>query len=69
MARNGNPALDLRMAATIGRRSAAARESDWIGRKLNQVYSQTLAEPLPPEFMALIEAIGAQERDDESAKP
>lgn len=69
MSRNGNPAMNIRTAAPVGRRSAAAREADWIGRRLNQVYNQTLAEPLPAKFMALIEAIGAQERDDEPAKP
>ncbi len=45
-----------------------ARESDWIGRRLNQVYNQALAEPLPPEFLALIEAIRDREQAEDPSK-
>ncbi|MCW5714832.1 MAG: hypothetical protein KIT43_10010 [Bauldia sp.] len=66
--RNAKLARDLRNVTASGARRTPAREADWIGRKLNQVYNQTLAEPLPPEFMALIEAIGDRERAEDSSK-
>lgn len=56
------------MRNTVATRRSTARESDWIGRKLNQVYNQALAEPLPPEFMALIDAIGDRERTEDPSK-
>lgn len=65
---NAKQASDMRNLAGPNARRAPARESDWIGRKLNQVYNQTLAEPLPAEFMALIEAIGDRERSEDPSK-
>ncbi|MCC6736438.1 MAG: hypothetical protein IT534_09965 [Bauldia sp.] len=62
---NIKPAPDLRTVAAANGRRSVARETDWIGRKLNQVYNQTLAEPLPAEFLALIEAISDRERSSD----
>lgn len=61
-------APDIRVFAASNSRRPQGRESDWIGRKLNQVYNQALAEPLPPEFMKLIEAIGERERAEDPSK-
>jgi hypothetical protein len=61
-------ATDVRSGPVASGRRSLARESDWIGRKLNQVYNQALAEPLPPEFMALIQAISERERADDTSK-
>jgi hypothetical protein len=65
---NAQHVPDMRNLAGPPARRTLARQSDWIGRKLNQVYSQTLAEPLPPEFMALIEAISDRERSEDPSK-
>lgn len=62
---NAKPAPDMRILASQSGKRTTTRESDWIGRKLNQVYNQTLAEPLPAEFMALIDAIGQRERNED----
>ncbi|MGV8840634.1 MAG: NepR family anti-sigma factor [Bauldia sp.] len=64
---NAKPAPDFGTVGPNGGRRSTAREADWIGRKLNQVYNQTLAEPLPPHFMALIEAISDRERSSEDS--
>lgn len=34
------------------------REVDWIGKKLNQVYGESLDEPIPADLMDLIKKIG-----------
>lgn len=40
-----------------GSGSGRARESDWIGKKLHQVYGEAMAEPIPEQLMALIRKI------------
>ena len=50
-------ALPIRPTSRSG--TSRARESDWIGKKLDQVYGEAMAEPIPEAWMALIRKIDA----------
>ncbi|MGD9740116.1 MAG: hypothetical protein AB7O56_01820 [Bauldia sp.] len=48
--------VPMRPGARSG--SGRPRESDWIGKKLHQVYGEAMAEPIPENLMAIIRKIG-----------
>lgn len=47
-------------------RRSGPRESDWIGKKLHQVYGETMAEPIPEHLMVLVRKIGVPDPQSDS---